>query len=220
MTASQFTAKERLRFRKLLEVANSTTYPGERDAALQAATRLAATHGLSLREAAGMADHRTETPEGGPERTARARPAGFPADHGAASPEAMGRWWSQRRGSESEAKTAAGFRTEVERDAAEKRRHAEAMADAIRRGLDEDERKAEEIKKRRADALRARGGLKRSSNAWRPRPEFIRVLLTETTMSAKDIAAAAGVTIYDVFREKLLMRGRGKESSSSAGASA
>ena len=25
-------------------------------------------------------------------------------------------------------------------------------------------------------------------------------------MSAKEIAAAAGVTIYDVFREKLLMR--------------
>ncbi|MCA0201279.1 MAG: hypothetical protein LCH56_10620, partial [Proteobacteria bacterium] len=90
--------------------------------------------------------------------------------------------------------------------AAEKRRHAEAMADAIRRGLDEDERKAEETKRRRAEALRARGGLKRSNNAWRPRPEFVRVLLTETNMSAKEIAAAAGVTIYDVFREKLLMR--------------
>ncbi len=207
MSVSQFTAKERLRFRKLLEVANSTTYPGERDAAMQAATRLAAAHGLSLREAAGMADHRTdaEAPREHPPR-AQKGPAGFPADFGAASAEQMGRWWSQRRGHEGAEQTAAGFQTEVERYAAEKRRHAEAMADAIRRGLDEDERKAEDAKRRRAEALRARGGLKRSNSAWRPRPEFIRVLLTETNMSAKEIAAAAGVTIYDVFREKLLMR--------------
>jgi hypothetical protein len=208
MSVSQFTAKERLRFRKLLEVANSTTYAGEREAAMQAATRLAAAHGLSLREAAGMADHRTDTAESAREHPARAKkgPAGFPADFGAASGEQMGRWWSQRRGNENPEQTAAGFQTEVERYTAEKRRHAEAMADAIRRGLDEDERKAEEAKRRRAEALRARGGLKRSNNAWRPRPEFIRVLLTETNMSAKEIAAAAGVTIYDVFREKLLMR--------------
>lgn len=209
MTVQEFTAKERLRFRKLLEVANSTTYEGERDAALHAATRLAASHGLSLREAAGMADHRTDARESRDKTTKHhPRPAGFPADFGAAGPETMGRWWSQRRGAEHPEQTAAGFQSEVERYAAEKRRHAEAMADAIRRGLDEDERKAEEAKKRRAEALRARGGLKRSNNAWRPRPEFIRVLLTETTMSAKDIAAAAGVTIYDVFREKLLLRPR------------
>lgn len=208
MSVQQFTAKERLRFRKLLEVANSTTYEGERDAALQAATRLAAAHGLSLREAAGMADHHADAPEGR-ERSGKTHgrgPAGFPADFGAAASDTMGRWWSQRRGSETPEKTAAGFQTEVERYAAEKRRHAEAMADAVRRGLDEDERKAEESKRRRAEALRARGGLKRSNNAWRPRPEFIRVLLTETTMSVKDIAAAAGVTIYDVYREKLLLR--------------
>src|SRR5688572_33334807 len=115
MTVSQFTAKERIRFRKLLEVAHSTTYEGERDAALQAATRLAATHGLSLREAAGMADHRTDTQETPRERTPKAhsRPAGFPADFGAASPEQMGRWWSQRRGPDGA--DASGFQTELER---------------------------------------------------------------------------------------------------------
>jgi hypothetical protein len=204
MSVSQFSTKERVRFRKLLEVANSTTYEGERDAALHAATRLAATHGLSLREAAGMAEHRAEAQEP-QERASKShhRPAGFPADFGAASGEQMGRWWSQRREG---AETAAGFQTELERYAAEKRRYAEAMADAIRRGLDEDERKAEAAKRRRAESLRQRGGLKRKNSAWRPRPEFIRVLLRETTMSAKDIAAVAGVTIYDVFREKLLMR--------------
>ncbi|MGE4063964.1 MAG: DUF2786 domain-containing protein [Rhodospirillaceae bacterium] len=208
MSVTQFTAKERLRFRKLLEVAHSTTYEGEREAALHAAARLAAAHGLSLREAAGMAEHRTEARETPREHRAKAhgRPAGFPADFGAASGEQMGRWWSQRRGSENAEKTAAGVQTEVERYAAEKRRHAAAMEDAIRRGLDEDIRKAEEIKRRRAETLRARSGLKRANAAWRPRPEFIRVLLTETSMSAKDIAAVAGVTIYDVFREKLLMR--------------
>ena len=210
MTVQQFTTKERVRFRKLLEVANSTTYEGERDAALQAATRLAATHGLSLREAAGMADHRSETEETPRERPkTHTRPAGFPADFGAASPEQMGRWWSQRRSGEGPTQPADGFRSELERDAADKRRHAEALADAIRRGLDEDERRAEEIKRRRAETLRARGRLKRKNSAWRPRSEFIRVLLKETTMSAKDIAAVAGVTIYDVYREKLLLRPRG-----------
>ena len=212
MSLTQFSAKERQRFRKLLEVANSTSYAGEREAALHAATRLAATHGLSLREAAGMPEHRAENGDRArPQPTKTKGPAGFPADHGAASPEQMGRWWSQRRGADGPEKTAAGVQSEVERYAAEKRRHAAAMEDALRRGLDEDERRAEEIKRRRAEALRARGGLKRASSAWRPRPEFVRVLLTETSMSAKEIAAAAGVTIYDVFREKLLMRPRAKK---------
>lgn len=214
MSVSLFSAKERLRFRKLLEVANSTTYEGERDAALHAATRLAATHGLSLREAAGMADHHAETTDAPRDRSGKSggRPAGFPADFGAGASEQMGRWWSQRRNGESPDKTAAGVQTEVERYAAEKRRYAQAMEDAIRRGLDEDERKAEEAKRRRAETLRARGGLKRKNAAWRPRPEFVRVLLTETNMSAKDIAAVAGVTIYDVYREKLLLRPQGKGS--------
>lgn len=213
MTVSQFTAKERVRFRKLLEVANSTTYDGEREAALQAATRLAAAHGLSLREAAGMADHKADARETPERPRSHGRPAGFPADFGAAAAEQMGRWWTHRRGEENPDKTAGGFQTEVERYAAEKRRHAAAMEDAIRRGLDEDERRAAETKRRRADALRARGGLKRANAAWRPRREFVRVLLTETSMSAKEIAAAAGVTIYDVFREKLLLRPGRKETS-------
>ncbi len=213
MTTGQFTAKERVRFRKLLEVANSTTYAGERDAALQAATRLAANYGLSLREAAGMADQaepETQAPSHGKHHS---RPAGFPGDHGAASPESMGRWWSHRRGAEKPEATAAGFQTEVERYAAEKRRYQEAMAEAVRRGLDEEERKAQERKLRRAETLRQRGGIKRKNSAWRPRPEFVRVLLTETSMSAKEIAAAAGVTIYDVYREKLLMRPRNSPTS-------
>jgi len=207
MTVAQFTAKERSRFRKLLEVANSTTYPGERDAALQAATRLAASHGLSLREAAGLSDHHADS-EDPPRAKHHHRPGGFPADFGAAAPESMGRWWSSRRNNEPPEQSATGFQTEVERYAAEKRRYQDALADAIRRGLDEEERKAEDRKARRAETLRQRGRLKRKNSSWRPRPEFVRVLLMETSMSAKEIAAVAGVTIYDVYREKLLLRPR------------
>ncbi|MEQ9449701.1 MAG: hypothetical protein RLN70_12490, partial [Rhodospirillaceae bacterium] len=74
---------------------------------------------------------------------------------------------------------------------------------AVRRGLD-----AEVIAKeqRKNASPPRRQSYTRRSNAWRPRHEFIRVLLKETRMTAKEIAAVAGVTIYDVFREKLLMR--------------
>lgn len=197
-----------MRFRKLLEVAQSTDYAGERDAALQAATRLAANYGMSLREAAGMSERHGADASEKPARAAKHhnRPAGFPADFGAATPETMGRWWSQRRTAEEQEKANQKLKSEVERYAAEKRRHEEAMAEAVRRGLDAEERLAEERKARRAETLRQRGGKRRSNNSWRPRPEFVRVLLKETHMSAKEIAAVAGVTIYDVFREKLLMR--------------
>ena len=197
MSATEFTVKERLRFRKLLEVANSTTFPGERDAAMTAATRLAESHGLTLREAAGMSDHTAASAE-----RPRPRASGFKADFGAAGADAMGRWWT-RPGQNPNYGNGTGYRTEEERVAAEKRRRDEALADALRRGLDADIR-AEEARRaaRKSNYVRPakRGG-------FRSRPEFIRILLRETAMSAKEIAAAAGVSIYDVFKEKLLMRG-------------
>ncbi len=198
MTETEFTAKERLRFRKLLEVANSTTFAGERDAALTAATRLAAAHGLTLREAAGMSELAAET-------ATRHRPranAGFKADFGAAGADAMGRWWT-RPEQKPNYGAGTGYRTEEERVAAEKRRRDEALADALRRGLDADIR-AEEARRaaRKSNYVRP---AKRGN--WRSRPEFIRILLRETAMTAKEIAAAAGVSVYEVFKEKLLMRG-------------
>ncbi|MHB1207250.1 MAG: DUF2786 domain-containing protein [Rhodospirillaceae bacterium] len=204
MSVADFSAKDRLRFRKLLEVAYSTTFPGERDAALNAARKLAATHGMSLHEAAGMKE--PAAPEPKPQPRPRGH-AGFAADFGAAGPENMGRWWARynARGRGTDADHAAT--TESARVAAEKKRRDEAMEDAFRRGLD-----AEEIKARAKAEARAanRDGrpTRRPGNRgpWRSRPEFIRVLLTETQMTAKDIAAVAGVTIYDVFREKLLLR--------------
>jgi hypothetical protein len=199
MSDTGFSAKERSRFRKLLEVANSTTYGGERDAAIGAATRLAESHGMSLREAAGMTEAPAREPEPGPRERPR-RPAGFAADFGAAGPENMGRWWRQPH---QKGPSSYGYRSDAEQLADEKKRRDDALADAIHRGLDAEERKAAERAAKRAGQLRVRAGKR---GAWRARPEFVRVLLTETTMTAKEIAAAAGVTIYDVFREKLLLR--------------
>lgn len=56
---NELNSKEREKFRKLLEVANSTQYTGEKEAALAAATRLANSKGMSLREAAGVSDLQT-----------------------------------------------------------------------------------------------------------------------------------------------------------------
>ena len=202
MTESGFTAKERLRFRKLLEVAHSTTYDGERDAAVNAATRLAASHGMSLREAAGMSEAPPVSDHAPRQRPSRA--TGFAADFGAAGAENMGMWWKHpSRPPGPPPRSTAGYHTESERVAAEKKRRDEAMEDAILRGLDAEER----AKAARAAAARGRLNLRPAKRgSWRARPEFIRVLLTETGMTVKEIAAAAGVTVYDVFREKLLMR--------------
>lgn len=204
MSVTDFSVKERLRFRKLLEVAYSTTFAGERDAALAAASKLAEAHGMTLHEAAGMKDPVRE--ETKPQPRPRGH-AGFAADFGAAGPDHMGRWWARQtaRG-RGQANTSADHAaaTTAAREAAEKKRRDEAMADAFRRGLD-----AEEIKARaKAEERARRPAMRKPGNRgpWRSRPEFVRVLLAETRMSAKEIAAVAGVTIYDVFREKLLMR--------------
>ena len=191
---SEFSAKERQRFRKLLEVANSSTFVGEREAALAAASRLAATHGMSLREAAGMSENEA------PAHRSHRRAAGFPSGFGAAM-RAAG---MNHRNNRMHPRYGRGSNPAEAAQREEKRRHDAAMADALKRGLDAEERaaaaKAEE---------KARNFYRRPNrHAFRNRIEFIRVLLAETRMTAREIAATAGVTIYDVFREKLLMRQR------------
>ncbi len=208
MSVTDFSVKERLRFRKLLEVAYSTTFQGEREAALAAASKLAEAHGMTLHEAAGMKEPAQEQPQARTHTRPRGH-AGFAADFGAASPDHMGRWWARQtarghgQNNRSQAAEHAAAATAA-REAAEKKRRDEALADAFRRGLD-----AEEIQARaKAEERARRPTVRRPGNRgpWRSRPEFVRVLLAETRMSAKEIAAVAGVTIYDVFREKLLMR--------------
>lgn len=206
MSVTDFSVKERLRFRKLLEVAYSTTFAGEREAALNAASKLAEAHGMTLHEAAGMKEPARE--ELKPQPRPRGH-AGFAADFGAASPDHMGRWWARytARGRDQANRARGAEHTAATTDArenAEKKRRDEALAEAFRRGLDAEEIKAKE----KAEARAARPHVRRPGNRgpWRSRPEFVRVLLAETRMTAKEIAAVAGVTIYDVFREKLLMR--------------
>ena len=194
MTVTDFPTKKRLRFRKLLEVAHSTGYNGEREAALGAAARMAAAHGMTLREAVGMKNLSNEEKPA----TQTKRPRGFRADFGAAGPESMGSWWAPR-----EKNTRGERHLDNDSVAADKKRRQEALEDAIQRGLDIEEIAAAKRKKGTPKRVYTRADRR---STWRPRPEFVRVLLKETRMSAIEIAAVADVTIYDVFREKLLMR--------------
>lgn len=189
----EFSPKDRRRLRQFLELAHSTEFVGERDAALSAATRLAEAHGMSLREAVGMSAADEEKAE-------RASTAKEPPHH-QAKPDPMD-VFSRRFGFRMKRPTneqTANFRTEEQRDADDKRKFDEAMAEARRRGLD-----AAEIRQaaRKRDWMHTR---KRSKH-WRPRSEFVRVLLQETSMTAREIAQTAGVSVYEVFREKLLLR--------------
>lgn len=198
---SEFSDKERKRFRRLLEVAHSTTFEGEREAAMGAATRLAEAHGMSLREAAGMAE--TAEERGVHHRRPPPKPKAEPwAD--TAGAERFHRAFHARQkpnGAPQQASAHRRFQTDLDHIAADKKRFDEAMADAIRRGLDAEER-------RRAARLAAieHAARRRSSRRWRPRAEFIRVLLKETCMSVREIAATVGVPVHDVVREKLLLR--------------
>lgn len=181
-TPQNLTERERDRFRKLLEVANSTTYEGEKDAALAAATRLARSRGMSLHEAAGMTD-----PSNDHKRPTRDRKQARKRDNERGFGETIRTPASREK-----------YRSESERLAAEKRNYDQAMADAVRRGL----RLDEEGPASKKPPVARRAG----SGSWRSRPDFIRVLLRETRMSVREIASTAGVSVHEVFKEKLLMR--------------
>jgi hypothetical protein len=193
---SEFTDKDRKRFRRLLELAHSTTFDGEREAAMGAATRLAEANGMTLREAAGMAEKVEEVAH-----AKRHSPPQRPRPHAdawmrAATPEDLA--FAMRRRA---ARQQSAYRSDHDAQMADKRRYEQALADAMRRGLDAEERR----RKQRLAAIEL-AARRRSSKSWRPRGEFVRVLLTETKMTVREIAATAGVSIYDVFREKLLLR--------------
>ena len=169
---NQLNEKEREKIRKLLEVANSTQYSGEKEAALAAATRIAKSKGMTLREAVGL----NETNKQDKSRLKKNDSSFFR--------------------SKKQEKTF--FFSDSQSIYAEKQRYKKAMDDAINRGLEIEPEKP--IKKRR-EYIRT----KRKSSS-RSKPDFIRVLIKETKMSSNEIANTAGVSIYDVMREKLLMR--------------
>ncbi len=195
---SEFNDKQRQRFRRLLEVAHSTTFDGEKEAALNAATRLAESFGMTLREAAGMA----EADEPRAPVTPR-RPAAQKAKDSPWPESVQAQRFHDALRPKHKTSQATGERpvSEHEKTKQDKVRFDKAMQDAIGRGLDAEERR----RQARLSVMEA-AARKRSSRRWRPRTEFIRVLLKETQMTVKEIAATAGVSVYDVMREKLLLR--------------
>lgn len=108
--ARPFEERDRERFRKIVGVMEGATIPGEREAARQAAERMAALHGMSLDDA--ILDTHPERDDGrvdDHERDLRRR--------------AYEAWAADRR------------RWSDAKEQAEKRRHEEARAEARRRGM-------------------------------------------------------------------------------------
>ncbi len=175
-----FTERERDKFRKLLEVANSTSYEGEKEAALAAATRLAKSRGMSLHEAAGMSERGRNRHDEKPISKRRKKKE---------DSAEFGETFTAPRET---------YRSESEKLAAEKKKYDQALADAIKRGLQLEEE--QKTTKKPAASRRT------SSGSWRSRPDFIRVLLRETRMTPNEIASTAGVSVNEVYKEKLLMR--------------
>lgn len=79
----------------------------------------------------------------------------------------------------------------------DKERREQAMEEAIRRGLDAEERRAAE-----QPPLRRRG----TSRSKRNPESHARVLLRETSLPLQEIASLSGLDIYSVVGMKLKMR--------------
>ena len=165
-----FAEAERTRFRSLLALAAGSSYDGEREAALAAARRLASRHGMSLSEAARSGGEPEFVREESPfERMRRAR----------------------------EAARAHAFR-ESERQAEEDRaRFRAAWEDALRRGLDREEKRA-----RRQPGP---GFIWRSRRRLEP-VQHATVLLNETRLPFGEIAEITGLDRYAVVGLKLKLR--------------
>lgn len=113
-TARPFDERERERFRKIVGVMEGATIPGERQAAHDAAQRMAAMHGMSLDDA--ILEAHPERDDGQIDaEEAEARRRAYQA-------------WSADRMRWSDAK-----------ERAEKQRHEAARAEARRRGMADDE---------------------------------------------------------------------------------
>lgn len=154
-------------------LAAESPYEGERINAIEAASRMAARHGMSLREAA-RAEPLPDAPE--PEK-----PASKPS---AAQ-------WRTERDMAAYVHMSENF---IRRD---KERRDRAMEEAIRRGLDAEERRAAE-----QTPFRRPG----SSRSKRNPESHAQVLLRETSLPLQEIASLSGLDIYSVVGMKLKMR--------------
>jgi Protein of unknown function (DUF2786) len=170
--STSFTENERQRFRNLLELANSSPYQGERDNAMAAAERLAGRHGMTLEEAArgGTQSPRPEPP---PHR----------------GPE----MWQERE----LARVVHLMDYQIQLD---KARIAEAMKEAIARGLEPDPV---------PQPIRPQylGGWRPFRSRRRMEPyRHAQVLLEETSLPIEEIADITGLDVYKVASLKLKIR--------------
>jgi hypothetical protein len=166
-----FTESERQRFRNLLELANSSPYQGERDNAMAAAERLAGRHGMTLEEAA----------EGGGEEPRQEPPRRAPE------------MWQERE----LARVVHLMDYQIQLD---KARIAEAMKEAIARGLEPDP----EPQPIRPQYL---GSWRPFRNRRRMEPyRHAQILLEETSLPIEEIADITGLDVYKVASLKLKIR--------------
>lgn len=173
-----FSENERRRFRNLLELANSSPYQGERDNAMAAAERLAGRHGMTLEEAA-LGGTQAPRPEPPPHR----------------GPEL----WQERE----LARVVHLMDYQIQLD---KARIAEAMKEAIARGLEPDP----VPQPARPQALGSWQPFRSRSRRRMEPHRHARVLLEETSLPIEEIADITGLDIYKVAGLKLKLRGGGK----------
>ena len=169
-----FSEDERRRFRNLLELANSSPYQGERDNAMAAAERLAGRHGMTLEEAA---------------RGGTQAPRAEPPPH--RGPEL----WQARE----LARAIHLMDYQIQLD---KARIAEAMKEAIARGLEPDP-----VPQPPRPQILGTWQPFRSRSRRRMEPyRHARVLLEETSLPIEEIADITGLDVYKVASLKLKLR--------------
>jgi hypothetical protein len=169
-----FDENEQRRFRNLLELANSSPYQGERDNAMAAAERLAKRHGMTLEEAA----------RGGTQAPRREPP-----------PRKGPEMWQERE----LGRVVHLMDYQIQLD---KARIADAMQEAIARGLDPD---VDRIPQRKRPQALQNWRPSRSRRRMEPY-RHARVLLEETSLPIEEIADITGLDVYKVAGLKLQLR--------------
>lgn len=171
-------SRERTRFHNLLKLAAESPFAGERQSALAAADRLAARHHMTLDEAAAM-----------PAADAPSRGTGSQPRQTRPEDDIAGqaRRWAREFGQSAHLHDSF--------TAGDKERRARAMRAAYARGLD-----ASMQRRRNRPARVVRG-----SRRMNPK-RFATVLLEETRLPFKEIAALTGLSVHAVVALKLQLR--------------
>ncbi|MEC7488816.1 MAG: hypothetical protein VYA17_04425 [Pseudomonadota bacterium] len=177
------TTAERDRFHNLLLMAKESPFEGERQNALEAATRIAQRYDMTLEEAARSRGEGMQKPG----KHAQPRSTFEEVEAEATARERAFSEMSQ-------------FMRDVEDQAkSDKARRDEALEAAVARGLDADER--------RRDERKAKRDWKTRKNSRRRNPiVHATVLLRETRLPLTEIASICGVDVWVVAGLKLKMR--------------